>query len=294
MATAEDRPEVDAECERAFAEGRTAWPGVSLERAALRRALARLETRRAGSPAGESSTATLTAHPSDLFLAVACDQGAPGAWESFAREFTPRLRGLLRKRGASDSEAAEMLAELPGLLCQPPADGRASTRIGTYDASGSLFSWLAVVALRTVNQKRRSTRPDAPTDTRLSTIVTLRSMPSGAAIADEAARRFEAALSAAWASLTTRERLAVLLRFRDGLSGKEIARMLGVGEPRVSRLVESGLGRLRDAARRQMTQAASGPSLAESTVWKALGEVLAKHLASLGSASHYLEEQGRE
>ncbi len=258
----------------AFAAGAAAWPGVLLAREAF---CAAWEGRGARGGTG------------DLFLAIACDRAVQGAWEALDREFAPRLRGLLRKRGASHEEATEMLNDLPGYLCQAPADGRARTRIGTYDGSGSLFSWLAVIALRGVNQRRggaeRTRRVDAP----VSQVATVRTAPGRGVIAEETARRFQSALAAAWTALTPRERLAVLLRHRDGLAGKEVARLMGVGEPRVSRLLEAGLSRLKEALHRLMPSAMSAP---DSVVWNAMAGVLAQHLATLRSSPHYLAEAG--
>jgi RNA polymerase sigma-70 factor len=272
-----DRPDASPS-ERIFTEGSAAWTGVVVDVPTIENEYRRDE---------------MPAFPADVYLAIACDLGTAGAWEALEREFAPRLRGLLRKRGATEGEAAEMLGDLPGYLCEPPPDGRARTRIGTYDGSGALFSWLAVIALRTVNQRRQSPAAARKEDGSVSGVPTLRAMPPGGAIAEETARRFQAALAGAWAALTPRERLAVLLRYRDGLSGREIARLMGVGEPRVSRLIEAGLTRLQEGIRRQMPETPPGTSSPDSAVWVALGGIVGRHLANIEQEAHNQDEATR-
>ena len=58
---------------------------------------------------------------------------------------------------------------------------------------------------------------------------------------------WNAAVAAAWQTFTTNEALALFYKHRDGLPQKTIAALLGVGEPRVSRLLSRGIERLVDA-----------------------------------------------
>jgi RNA polymerase sigma-70 factor (ECF subfamily) len=269
---------------RAYETARAAFPELALDFEPFRRAWERRESAGSGRAGGAADTAA------DLYLATACDQGVPDAWQTLERAYRARLHGLLRRRGASENEADGFLAELPTLLFEPPADGRARTRIGTYDGTGTLFSWLAVVALRTVHHRRRDAAGGPAAIDSSMDVPTRRSLPASNAIGEESARRFAAAVTEAWRTLTPRERLAVLLKHRDGLRQREIARVLGVGEPRVSRLVESGLARLRDAVRARIPETPPGTSTPDSAVWQALTDVLAQHLASLPPAPHDLTE----
>ncbi len=274
-----------------FRAGSEAFPGVGLAEGAFRRAWERLEPFPCGpsrNPEGTPAAHAVASRPADFFLAAACDEGLAAAWAAFEHEYVPRLRSLLRRHGASESETSDLLGDLPGYLCQAPTDGRARTRLGTYEATGSLFSWLAVIVLRRLHAARRVGPAAAPIASDLDP-ATRRAVPDHAVLGEETVRRFEAALVPAWETLTPRERLAVLLRHRDGLPGREIARLLGVGPPRVSRLIESGLSRLRDAVRRQMPDTPPGTSTPDQSVWLALAEVLARHLATLAGPAH---EQG--
>jgi RNA polymerase sigma factor (sigma-70 family) len=181
----------------------------------------------------------------DLFLAAACDAGVEGAWERLAELHDARLRGLLRHWGATAAEAEQLADELPGELATPPPRGGARTRIGTFDASGSLAAWLAVVARRRwADLARAETRGDparpigehdpAPASPPLQKLVD-----------DETAARLSQALAETWPKLTPREALALLYRYADGLPQTRIAALMGVGEPRVSRLLKKALSRLR-------------------------------------------------
>jgi len=73
--------------------------------------------------------------------------------------------------------------------------------------------------------------------------------PPHSMAAEEARGRFESALGRAWESLTPLQQFALTLKYRDGRRQREIAELLGVGEPRVSRLVSRGVDRLRQAIR---------------------------------------------
>ena len=272
-----------------FEDGARVYPTVLLDRHAFAASAAAMRDRarrRAECDAVEWPGQVPVA---DVYLAIACDVGAPGAWETFEREYLPRLRGLMRHRGGGDAEIDPLLADLPGTLCQPPADGRARTRLGTYDGSASLFSWLAVVALRRLHHARREADPQVDS---ASEVAARRTPPSHAVVGTEMAQRFQHSFAAAWTALTPRERLAVLLHYRDGLSGGEIARTLGVGEPRVSRLLKSGLARLGREVHSRMPETPPGTSTPDQAIWHALAHVLTRHLAMLDAGPHVQDVGG--
>jgi len=263
----------------AYEAGRAAHAGVRLSLEEFAGGWTRMEASRRARGHREAGPAA------DAFLAIACDLDAAGAWETLEREYEERLRRFLRSRGASDAEARDLVSELPGYLREPASDRRVRTRLGTYDASGSLFSWLAVIAIRSLAGRQREARRGGPDGGTPTNLPTLRGAPASGLLSEEASRRFHAALKEAWGTLTPRERLAVLLRYREGLPGREIARLMDVGEPRVSRLLEAGLHRLRDAVRSRMPETPPGTTTPDAQVWMALGEVLGSHLASLSDGS---------
>ncbi len=278
-------------CRRVFDEGAARFPGVALAFDSFASVWGAMNVRREARVADAARGGRASgpgARPEDLFLAIACAEGAARAWENFDREYAPRLRGLLRKHRVADAEADDLVSDLSGYLCQPARDVKGATRIGAYDGSASLFSWLAVIVLRTVKHRRRRLAAAPESGTALADVSMRRGSPAHPAISQEMARRFQAAIASAWESLTPRERLAVLFKHRDGLRGCDIARLLGVGEPRVTRLLEAGLSRLRDAVRRQMPDTPPGTRTPDQAIWQAMTEVLARHLATLEPWPHQL------
>ena len=255
--------------------GRFALPYETFARRVLALTERRL-TRGGRSPApGETAAALERAALADVYLAVACDERAPLAWERFVLRFEPLLVAMAVRRGASHSEAEQIARDLPGQLFTPPDDGSARTRLGTFDGSGSLSGWLAVIVARRIADARRAAaRPHAPLDP--DTAAREADDPVAAAIGSESARRFADAVGSAWRRLTPRESLALLLLHRDGLSQSQIARAMAVGEPRVSRIVAVATEKLRAAVSRDVGAAGD-----DAATWVALRAAAAKSLASL-------------
>jgi DNA-directed RNA polymerase specialized sigma24 family protein len=190
----------------------------------------------------------------DVFLVLACDGGTHAAWDRLVSVGLPPAARALTAQGLTVGEADAIVGDLPGHLVQPPRHGRCRTRLGGYRGASSLTTFLAVAALALRSNARRK---------RLGTSIEQLS-PSGSepGVADdgpspprrledaEAVAHLEQALPAAWARLTRLESLALLFKCRDDLPQKTIAHILGVGAPRVSRLVESAHARLRSSLAR--------------------------------------------
>jgi len=240
---------------RGFEEGRAAHgplplPFETFERRAL--ALTDRRLRRAGgTPApGEVEEALSRAALGDLFLAVACEEGTPGAWDRFAAFYGRTLVALAVRRGAANAEAEELAREIPGELFTPPPSGGTRTRLGTFDGAGSLAGWLAVIVQRRLVDRRRAavrTVPLADTDRPDGSAPD----PASAAADAETGRLLGEGLREGWAALADREALALLLKYRDGVSQTAIAGILGVGEPRVSRMIAAASEKLRAAVIRR-------------------------------------------
>jgi RNA polymerase sigma factor (sigma-70 family) len=275
-----DGADAASEAEVGLREGRRAHPDVELSLPPFAAALERSRSRardRGDPPGGPLRTA-------DLYLATACDERVPGAWETLQSTLFPGLRGLLARRGVPIGEIDDLLSDLSGYLCEPAPGGERPTRLGTYDGSGRLFSWLAVLAFRRLGERRRERTRVAGEPADLALLPAAPRIPLSALVEEETVRRFRVSLDQAWGDLTPRERLVVLLKFRDGLSQKDIARLLGVGEPRASRLVQAGLARLREAVAFQLrSTVAEG---ADGTLWKTLRDAVAGRLARSEGPSH--------
>jgi len=219
---------------------------------------------------------------SDVYLAVACEDGVPGAWERFVAAYGPAIARLAARRGASRSEAEEVSHDLPGEIFTPPPGGDARTRLGTFDGAGSLLGWLAVIVQRRLVDRRRaiargpSALDDAAPDdfTRAAT-----DDPAARVAGAETGRAFALALSDAWRSITPREAVVVLLRYRDGLQQTQIARLLRIGEPRVSRTLSSAAEKIRSAVLRRVGSEPGGDDRdsrhASAEIERALAEFMA-------------------
>ncbi len=240
---------------RLFGAGRSAHPSLAL--GAARFDVGALE-RAAWTAADDedSREAALLAldrrgRGADLFLALACDAGIPGAWDRLCATALPAVARGLAARGLDPAVADAEAADLPGHLIQNPEHARSATRLGGYRGSSSLPTFLTVAAYaRWSTERRRKVLAsiDRTADDGSPAIDAAAPAPAGHAPEDaETARRLAAELPRAWASLTERETLALLFKDRDGLPQSCIARLLGVGAPRVSRLLERAYERLRDA-----------------------------------------------
>ena len=234
---------------RGYEEGRSVHGPLALSYeafAARAMDLTRRRLERLGGPPApaEVDEALARAALGDLFLAVACEEGTPGAWERFTAAFGRTLVALAIRRGASSAEAEDLAREIPGELFTPPPRGGCRTRLGTFDGAGSLTGWLAVIVQRRLADRRRAAARTAPGE---GPERADRSLPDPADTAADAetALLLGEALREGWATLTDREALALLLRIRDGVPQVDIARILGVGEPRVSRMISGASEKLR-------------------------------------------------
>ncbi len=203
----------------------------------------------------------------DVFLAMACDQNVEGAWETFRARYVRPMRGFLWGRGASSTEAEDVANDLLGELASPPANGETRTRFGRFDGSASLFSWLAVICLRRLVDRRRAARV-RPVTAVLEDKGDGGPGPSERAVANETSTAFRAALATVWPSLTRQEILTLLWKYRDGLSQKRIAELFGVGPPRVSRVLARAIDKLK----------AQLPAHFGSSDWAALCRALHEYL----------------
>jgi RNA polymerase sigma factor (sigma-70 family) len=272
--------EFDDVLRRGFDEGAAEHGPLALRFETFARQAAALTRRRLarsgrGAAPGDVASALARAALADLYLAVACDERAPGAWETFSSRFESKIVALGVRRGASRAEAEQIARDLPGQLFAPPDDGAARTRLGTFDGSGSLVGWLAVIVERRMADRRRAAAR-APASIDREPASRGAPGPVEAAIGAEAARCFADAVAAAWRSLTPREALALLLLHRDGLPQAQIARVLAVGEPRVSRIVAAASQKIRESVVR-----AVGAPAAEGATWDALRRAVAESLATL-------------
>jgi RNA polymerase sigma factor (sigma-70 family) len=198
-----------------------------------------------GLPSGDEEVlaALSRAVLSDLLLAFGVLHRDAAACERWNRELAPRLAALARRRGLGPSEATEASADLLADLVAQGSTGP----LGGYSGAGSLFSWAATLLLRRIRGRGgagtvsshgagRAEPWDAAAD------------PAEQAAAQELGRALDRALLIGWTALSSAERLVLLGKYRDGCSQKDLAQALGVGEPRISRLLAGAAAKLREQA----------------------------------------------
>jgi RNA polymerase sigma factor (sigma-70 family) len=272
-------PALERALRAAHEAGRRAHPDLRLPFEAFAAGAAR----RPGAPT-EVAEALGRAAQGDLFLAIGCEVGAPGAWERFCGTYRERLEALLLARGAGRADAEALAADLLADLALPPPRPGPRTLLGTYDGSGSLFAWLAVILARR-RARIAARRPVSLSPGVLADSAATRARPRTGGPADpldavlqgETEREVGAAFERAWTGLSDRERLLLVLRHRHGAKQNDIAALLGIGAPRVSRVLDRAVGKLRRALRRLAPAApASG---AGPTLWETLRDAVARHLA---------------
>ena len=221
--------------------------------------------------------AVAKAHRADLCLVAACCCGSEVAWRVLTTRFARRLQGLLLRAGASVSLAEEQVQDLFGALLLPDASG--APRLASYDGSGALFAWLAVVAVRQLQRARRARATEALADA--TQLCDARTPAAGDCAADaELQERLRAAVLACLQAMRPRHRLAVFLRFERSLSVAQVAGILAVGTPRASRMLDRAVRDLR-AAVQAVAAAAAGDTSARQVSTMALRDALQSGLATL-------------
>ena len=227
----------------------------------------------------------------DLYLATACEAQCTGSWDVLHARFATRLEGYAVRRGLSSGEAEAVVQDLFGDLASPPPGNRARTVLGTYDGTGSLFGWLSVVLTRRIAGQARKRRPQsldaqdaAVGEAARPASADAQSVPPPASlVSSEDSKRLTAAFTGAWERLKPQERLALVLKHRDGTSQRDVATFLGVGEARVSRIVSAAVETLASAMRRALGDD-RGVERGAAT-WDALALAVGRHLATCGSRS---------
>ncbi len=227
------------------------------------------------------------AHLADLHLAAACEAGTDGAWEMLFERYRRRLEMFSVRRGASPAEAESLVQDLLGDLSHPPPRGEGRTLIGNYDGTGSLHGWLSIVLLRRIQAKARlkktaslDAQPAGIRDAALPQRESARPPEASKTLeTSEATIAFADAFDRAWPTLSTQERLALVLKHRDEWTQRRIADAIGVGEARVSRVVSGAVEKLAKALTRSIE--AFGTDRAD-VLWQAFSATLASRLASSG------------
>lgn len=156
--------------------------------------------------------------------------GDPAAWTELYRRHAHGLARMARRVLASHMDADDAAAE---------AWLRGYTSAARYDPGRSPYPWLSEICLNVCLSVRRRSRG---TETFPGAI----EHPAGHEVADESPGEGRDALWAAVASLPSRPKEVVLLRFMYCLPCSEIARVLHVRENTVHQNLARGVAGLRE------------------------------------------------
>lgn len=185
-------------------------------------------------------------HTSDLYLTTACAHISELAWSRFATLYTAFISKAAESSCLAKDSASELAGSIPGHLFLRDSSGQ--SRIASYDGQVTLATWLRVIITRrALNERERKYNHTER-------------LENSSEVADHSAlKRLEAdlraslyekaiaeALRAATSSLNERERLILMLRHKDGMESKDIARYLGAHASTVSRQLQHIYKKLRD------------------------------------------------
>ena len=175
--------------------------------------------------------------------------GSQSAFEQIVRRFQRPMIGLIG-RIIGDPASAEDLAQ--------EAFVKAFRNLAAFDTSRRLSSWLFRIAHNTaIDALRRSRRDVVPIDAAGNTTADARVAPASPPLPDPVEREsLGRALDAALRQLRPEHRTAIVLRYEEGLSFEEIARVLGIAEP----TARSHVHRARKELARHLTSAGWAPA----------------------------------
>lgn len=174
----------------------------------------------------------------DECLAQAARDGDPEAFEALARRLERRVYGLCRLVLQNDHEAADATQE---------AFLRSYDRLASYDPARPFAPWLLTIAARVSRDLagRRRPRPSATAPVELAAPA---ADPALVLSDREDLERIRRAIG----RLPERERLALVLRFEEGLEPREAADAVGVSEGNLRVILYRAKARLRSMLRESL------------------------------------------
>jgi RNA polymerase sigma factor (sigma-70 family) len=171
-----------------------------------------------------------------------CQHGDSESLAQLRGRHNPTLRQILCARGATPTEADDLLADL-WADCVPGEDDRPSL-LQKFNGKCSLQGWLATVATRRwIDLKRRQTRRvDIPPPIDGSTNFFERVPDSGASGRDDIlVSLLRESLKSAFALCPAQSLLMLRLVYVHGLTQREVMRMWGWTESKVSRALSQAM-----------------------------------------------------
>ena len=178
-------------------------------------------------------------HSNDLYLAFACAQHRPIAWDRFTTIYRKYIHDLTAFISPVKGLGYELAETIIADLFLPDRSG--NSRIASYDGRSSLATWLRVIIChRIINEQERKFNSMAPLNdgvferadekALLNLEGTLRSNRYKPLIKDS--------LEQTCSELTDCEKLMLLLRYDNGLQLGQIGNLLGFHQATITRRIE--------------------------------------------------------
>jgi RNA polymerase sigma-70 factor (ECF subfamily) len=244
-------------------------------------------------PSGGSDLARSLAglHLEDLALACACERGLEPAWEHFVREYRPTLyRSATAIAGDDGRELADSLyADLFGLR---EREGARQSLFRYFHGRSSLATWLgAVLAQRHVDlvRARRRVEPLPEGDDPATPAAPAQPVDEES---PRQAARVRAALAAATARLSARDRLRLAWYYAQGMTLAQIGRLCQEHEATVSRHLSRTRAALRTDVEAQLREAGLGAGEIDECFAAAAADPGDANLSDLLGSSEPRKESG--
>lgn len=230
---------------RMFERGRSRWPSLALSYEAFS-ALTQPHLEALADLAEEKIQAE------DLFLVAACREQLPGAIDGFDALTWPDLKKHLWRMETQPERLKEVRQVLLVWLFVPDTAG-ATPRIARYTGRGPLTAWLRMSAMRLVGRARRKEDRTAPlADSYAERAVSLNSDIELSFIRGRYEGDFIAALRAALAALSDKQRLLLQFRYREEMTSDQIAGVLNTSRVTAHRRVVEARDALAEKLRQEL------------------------------------------
>jgi RNA polymerase sigma-70 factor (ECF subfamily) len=222
----------------AFERGRAAWPTIDLDEKIFAAHLAR--------------TGGHCQHDADLYLACACAHGARNAATVFHRAFLDDVPDYIARVDRSPVFADDVRQRLSERLLL--ATRGELPRIAEFSGRGPLGSWVRVSALRiALNLKRERSLHSLASD---DLDATAHHLPDAemALLVERHRDTYRAALKAALAALSVRERTLLRMHVLDGFTYEALAGVYHVHRVTIVRWVQGAREKLIEETHEQLRQ----------------------------------------
>jgi len=243
-------------CDQAYSAGYALHGDLQLDREAFHSHIQRIIAKHLGLDALPDAALMLCnrLHTDDLYLALACAQQNARAWEVFFSAYRAYIRGMARSALPAEAAAMDLADSLPGHLFLPDRAGQ--SRVASYDGQTSLATWLRVIIIHlAINHQARKANGHEPLESVLGMADELSLQRIETALrASSFEPLIQAAIQTAGQGLSQRERLIMLWRYEDGLSGQEIAQLLEVHPSTITRELQRIYQKLRAEVFTQLTK----------------------------------------